>query len=377
MNNDYELNRHKKSDAVKWIVAFALIAVLLIGMSASIILAANNGKDNPSGKDESTEETIADATDDEIYPMPRAMSFTANTLAAALAEGQTVDVKIKAIVSPYDAANQFVDYSVAWGSAPEHGDEPVTDYVTVTPDSDGSATATVSCKQAFGADKIVVTVTTRDGGFTANCTVSFIGMASGMSVTSSAVTPVSDDNRGTYYQLGTSRTYTFDVNLDNAFHEVGSKNLSVSVGGGGSLYFGKTYTDSMSGIARFQDMELRKLSAMADRFITSAAISGTTLTVQTGSKLVENYYSYYESDEYFTGSYTYDRYVYEDEFGLTVGDKISDDYEGKAKSNTAALPSCYFTITVTDTVSGLSESLRLWLVSSVSGVRFEKSELSF
>lgn len=74
-----------------------------------------------------------------------------------------------------------------------------------------------------------------------------------MSVTSSAVTPVSDDNRGTYYQLGTSRTYTFDVNLDNAFHEVGSKNLTVSVGGVGSLYFGKTYTDSMSGIARFQE----------------------------------------------------------------------------------------------------------------------------
>lgn len=81
---------------------------------------------------------------------------------------------------------------------------------------------------------------------------------------------------------------------------------------------------------------------MADRFITSAAISGTTLTVQTGSKLVENYYSYYESDEYFTGSYTYDRYVYEDEFGLTVGDKISDDYEGKAKSNTAARPVLLF-----------------------------------
>lgn len=241
----------------------------------------------------------------------------------------------------------------------------------------------IGCGTGFPIDAYLsgqgfsVTVTTRDGGFTANCTVSFIGMASGMSVTSSAVTPVSDDNRGTYYQLGTSRTYTFDVNLDNAFHEVGSKNLTVSVGGVGSLYFGKTYTDSMSGIARFQDMELRKLSAMADRFITSAAISGTTLTVQTGSKLVENYYSYYESDEYFTGSYTYDSYVYEDEFGLTVGDKISDDYEGKAKSNTAALPSCYFTITVTDTVSGLSESLRLWLVSSVSGVRFEKSELSF
>ena len=33
-----ELNRHKRSDAIKWVIVFALIAVLLAGMIASIVL---------------------------------------------------------------------------------------------------------------------------------------------------------------------------------------------------------------------------------------------------------------------------------------------------------------------------------------------------
>lgn len=358
----------------------ALVFAVLLCVACLLLCILTQTTDNKTPLGEIAEDppvSVQEQSDDDVYAMPHTMSFTEKTLLAAMAEGQTVDVKIKAIISPYNAANQLVDYAIAWGVAPTHGSEPVTDYVTVTPDTDGSLTATVSCKQPFGTDKIIITVTTRDGGFTAQCTVSFIGAASEMSVTSSTITPIKDDKRGTYYQLGTNRTYTFDVNLDNAFHEVGSKNLSVSVSGVGSLYFGTTYASADTGISRFQNMELRELSAMADRFITSAEISGTTLTVTTGSKLVENYYSYYESDEYFTGSYTYDRYVYEDEYGLTVGDKITDDYEGKAKANTAALPSCYFTVTVTDTVSGLSETLRIWLVSSVSGVRFQDADISF
>ena len=167
------------------------------------------------------------------------------------------------------------------------------------------------------------------------------------------------------------------INLANDCHEVGSKDRSVTVGGSGSLYFGTTYSDSMTGIARFQDMEKRPMSEMVDRFISSATISGTTLTVTTSGKVVENYYSSIESDEYLIGSYCYDRYVYEDEYGLTVGDTTEDKYEEKAAENTEALPSCYFTVTVTDSVSGLSETLRLWLVSSVSSVSLSESELSF
>lgn len=270
-----------------------------------------------------------------------------------------------------------MDYSIEWGNAPTHGDEEVTDYVTVAPDSDGSLTATVSCRQAFGDDKIIITVTTRDGGYTADCTVSFVGVASELSITPSGASSIQDDKRGAYYQLGTNKTYTFDINLDNIFHEVGSTNLTVSTGGFGSLYFGTVYVDSTTGVSRFSNMEKREMSDIAEWFIESADISGTTLTVKTGTKLVENYSSHTENDEYFTGSYIYDRFVYEDEFGLTMGQTTADDYEGKAQTNTAELPSCYFTITVTDSVSGLCDTVRFWLVSSVTGIRFEEADLSF
>ena len=37
--NNHELNNHKKSDSIKWAVAFTLIAVLLLGMITSIVMA--------------------------------------------------------------------------------------------------------------------------------------------------------------------------------------------------------------------------------------------------------------------------------------------------------------------------------------------------
>ena len=238
-----------------------------------------------------------------VYDMPKAMAFTAKTLAAAQANGQTVDVKIQASVTPWDAANQQVDYSIAWGAAPTHGKEAVTDYVIVTQDSDGSLTATISCKKAFGGDKIIVTVTTRDGGFTANCTVSFVGVASTISITNSSLNPISDTNRGNYYQLGTNKTYNFTVNLGNVFNTIGSKNLTVTLGGVGELYFGDEFCDASSGMSSFSNMAKRKMSDMVSKFITSATISGTTLTVKTGTVVVENYYDEMVTDtEYYTGT---------------------------------------------------------------------------
>lgn len=121
----------------------------------------------------------------ETYAMPTALSFSSEKLAQAIAAGTSVDVKVSVTVYPVDAANKTVDFSVAWGVAPTNGTKTVTDYVTVTPDSDGSTTATISCKKAFGGDQIIVTATSRDGGCTATCTVTFVGKASGMSIKSS------------------------------------------------------------------------------------------------------------------------------------------------------------------------------------------------
>ena len=188
MSNN-ELYEHKRSDTVKWVISFFLILVLLVGMVGTwvFLLREDEGKTPPAEEEQTEQAAVTDgegnAMDaDMVYPMPAKMSFNAQTFAqfgepgsAAVTSEKSVEVRIEAYVIPENANNREVDFSVAWGEGAQRSAEPVTDYVTVTPESVGSRIATVSCKKAFGDDTIVITVTTRDGGFTATCTVTFEG----------------------------------------------------------------------------------------------------------------------------------------------------------------------------------------------------------
>ena len=391
MSNN-ELYEHKRSDTVKWVLT--LFAFILVGvMLAGIILGWFDKKEEPPAEEEQTEQAAVmdgegNAMDeDTIYPMPEKMSFSAAAFAQPLAQfgepsgttvtsPQSVDVRIEAYVYPESAANKAVDFSVAWGNAPTHGSEQVSNYLTVTPDSDGSTTATVSCKKSFGDDTIIITVTTREGGYTATCTVSFTGIASGIEITSSTATKKSTSERGEYYELGTSKTYTFNIGLTNAFNDAAG-NLSVTeIGGEGNMYFGNgSYNDG--GYINFTDMVQKSIGEFADEFITSATISGNTLTVMTGSKILENYYSSYGPDEYFITDIYYDRYVVEMNDDWSIKDSSDTFRNQNAKSNAQNIGSCYFYVTVKDGISGLTETVRLWLVSSVNGVALSQTELEF
>ncbi len=391
MSNN-ELYEHKRSDTVKWVLT--LFAFILVGvMLAGVILGWFDKKEEPPAEEEQTEQAAVtdgegNAMDEDIvYPMPEKMSFSAAAFAQPLAQfgepsgttvtsPQSVDVRIEAYVYPESAANKTVDFSVAWGNAPTHGSEQVSNYLTVTPDSDGSTTATVSCKESFGDDTIIITVTTREGGYTATCTVSFTGIASGIEITSSTATKKSTSERGEYYELGTSKTYTFNIGLTNAFNDAAG-NLSVTeIGGVGNMYFGNgSYNDG--GYINFTDMVQKSIGEFADDFITSATISGNTLTVKTGSKILENYYSSYGPDEYFITDIYYDRYVVEMNDDWSIKDSSDTFRNQNAKSNAQNIGSCYFYVTVKDSISGLTETVRLWLVSSVSGVALSQTELEF
>lgn len=391
MSNN-ELYEHKRSDTVKWVLT--LFAFILVGvMLAGIILGWFDKKEEPPAEEEQTEQAAVmdgegNAMDeDTIYPMPEKMSFSAAAFAQPLAQfgepsgttvtsPQSVDVRIEAYVYPESAANKTVDFSVAWGNAPTHGSEQVSNYLTVTPDSDGSTMATVSCKKAFGDDTIIITVTTREGGYTATCTVSFTGIASGIEITSSTATKKSTSERGEYYELGTSKTYTFNIGLTNAFNDAAG-NLSVTeIGGEGNMYFGNgSYNDG--GYINFTDMVQKSIGEFADEFINSATISGNTLTVKTGSKILENYYSSYGPDEYFITDIYYDRYVVEMNDDWSIKDSSDTFRNQNAKTNAQNIGSCYFYVTVKDSISGLTETVRLWLVSSVSGVSLSQTELEF
>ena len=392
MSNN-ELYEHKRSDTVKW--GLTLLAFILVGvMLAGVILGWFDKKEEPPAEEEQTEQAAVTDGDgnamdgDTVYSMPAKMSFSATSFAEPLAQfgepsgttvtsPQSVDVRIEAYVYPESAANKAVDFSVAWGNAPTHGSEQVSNYLTVTPDSDGSTTATVSCKKSFGDDTIIITVTTREGGYTATCTVSFTGIASGIEITSSTATKKSTSARGEYYELGTSKTYTFNIGLTNAFNDAAG-NLSVTeIGGVGNMYFFNGYAND-GGYYVYSETFQKDLSEIASKFITSATISGNTLTVKTGSKILENYYDHSAPDEYYIVEMLYDRYLVEVKDDLSGYKEAGDSFNNQnAKYNAENIGSCYFYVTVKDSISGLTETVRLWLVSSVNGVALSQTELEF
>lgn len=116
-----------------------------------------------------TDENGNDLADGQIHAMPQAMVFRSSTLAS----GANAAVTLKATVKPDTAENKAVDWAVEWfdSSAAWAKDKTVTDYVTATPSADGSVTATITCKQDFGA-KIRITVTSRENPDAfASCTV--------------------------------------------------------------------------------------------------------------------------------------------------------------------------------------------------------------
>ena len=387
-------NENSWSDKVSGlvtIIALVLVAILSIGLLCALFIQPNEEK-----PDEQTEVQQAAVMDgegnamdaDTVYAMPAAMSFSAASLAQARAHfdepsttttvssDESVDVRIEAYVRPDDAANKKVDFSVSWGTAPTHGSEPVENYLTVTPDSDGSTTATVSCKKAFGDDTILITVTTREGGYTATCTVTFTGVADGISISGSTATKKSTSGRGEYYEVGTSKTYTFDISLTNAFDDVTSDLSVKEIGGVGTMYFGNgSYNDG--GYINFSNVTQKDIGDLADEFITSATISGNTLTVKTGSKILENYYSSYGPDEYFITDIFYDRYVIEMNDDWSIKDSSDSFNNQNAKYNAEHIDDCYFYVTVEDEISGLTQTVKLWLVSSVSGVSLSPTTLEF
>ena len=97
---------------------------------------------------------------DGVNPLPSAMTFSS----ALNLAGEATSVTVHATINPSTVADTFkaLDWSVAWNdpnSAWASG-KTVTDYVTVTPISDGAATATIACSQAFG-EQIILTCSSR------------------------------------------------------------------------------------------------------------------------------------------------------------------------------------------------------------------------
>ncbi|MBQ9081803.1 MAG: hypothetical protein IJY26_04135, partial [Clostridia bacterium] len=259
------------------------VLAVIVGCGAAIGLKQYFDKDESATSDgESSSSTELESTDSEngfsteLESTEHVQLFAVTPLMATVGSNY-VSQTLKAVVYPETAENKQVDWSVAWADTSNTAN--VTDYVTVTPSSDGSTTATVTCYQAFTGN-IVVMVTTRESGYTASCVVKFVGIPTEMNVT----TELSVQDGA--YHLGIGETYTFNVALDNPFHSVGAdyQNVTATLHGVGEVVL----CDKVGNVWQESSAKECSLDTLKDNFLTINYENGV-LTVTT-LKTIESYY---------------------------------------------------------------------------------------
>ena len=92
---------------------------------------------------------------------------------------------LTATITPSDATNKAVTYSVAWKNASSSWakGKTVTDYVTVKQATAGSLTATVTCLKGFSEQIIVTCAVTDNVDLKATCTVDYLRKPLGANLT--------------------------------------------------------------------------------------------------------------------------------------------------------------------------------------------------
>ena len=329
-----------KKYKVKTLLASALIA----GMAGTFCLSG-------CGKISAATISVTQEQDqtEQAKPVKIAKLSMASTIisshAGSVNANQTVSKKIQAIIEPSTAKNASVDWSVEWG---EKQNGEVTDYLTVTPDSDGSLSATVTCKQPFTGEIVVVCVT-RQGGYVATCTVTYAGQPTDITLAGE----VSETDGA--YRFGIGNTYEYAVEMSNPFGAVGEKfnDISVSVTGVGQVVLGYMEHFKSSGKDVWYDAsnETAEYDSLKDALISASYESGV-LKIKTLSAV----------EDFYRGTGRMDG-------GRTIF------YEGKFRSY---VTDCYFNVTLTERNSGCEKTVKVvYDPGAVTGVNTSVSEMEF
>lgn len=332
----------------KWISRICGVLLVLALIVCTVLIGFLTDGYTHWKADVPSSEMLQSNDEDEFYgygtAKVQAVSLSMNAAAVMAANG-SVSKTLTAYVYPEDAKNKAVDWTIEWLDTEETKD--ISDYLTLVPDSDGSATAQLTCLQAFDGEALV-TVTSREGAFFDTCQVLFVGNPTTLSVDCDNLTEKTG-SFGTYYEIGAGNSYTFDITPDNVFGTVGAEcNYTFEVKGHGSF---KTQTQYYSTIndGKSWDEGTEKTVNIADVTTVSKyepsvfdwSVSGNKLTVNVNCTL-ENYYT----------------------SSVRNGNMIT--YENKFREYTD--DNWYYEVIVTETNSGVSTSFKVRPVKTVTNV---------
>ena len=284
-------------------------------------------------------------------------------------EQEYLSKTITATVLPENAINKSVDFEVSWADDATLKDEDVSEYVVVEQATDGALTATVKCFQNFGDDVIIIRCITRDGGYMATCIVTYAGLASEMSIVpEDNISTVNTTNRGDYYELLTGRTYYFDINLTDALgNSAKTSNLQITQSFSGdshyiSLFTGydgsNGYTVADSGRHDFHNIE----------FFEGSITNDGKLKIVTREKTVNN--------KTFYGDNSILHYVLSNST-VTNNPNNSQALYSYLYGNDNTISNKTMQIVVTDSLSGLSQTIKFWTIAGVNSVSLSPQSLQF
>lgn len=215
------LQRHERRDKSKWAVTFIAILLAFVAIAAAFVGIFSDGFTNwdkfktDEEQQEQTEETanggaVIGEGESNGVKMMSAKIATADYDEYGISPMAETAYQLSAVLEPSDAYNRAVDWVVAFvnpSSAWATG-KTVTDYVTVTPTSDGALTANVECLKAFG-EQIKVTVTSRENNeATADCMVDYVKRLTGATVSVNGGSTIVCSTDGTDYTVTLNETYS-------------------------------------------------------------------------------------------------------------------------------------------------------------------------
>lgn len=277
----------------------AIVAVLLaIVMCASVVLGVGFGvygkntddwfkkQDADQGQEQPEQpEQPSDDSGENIENTARVSILSGATIAS---EDGTVSKTLTAVVLPEDAPNKAVDWSIAWADGDSRASENISNYITVTPTSDGALTATVTCKKSFRGSVAYIKVVTREGKFEATSIITFDGIPSSLSVNASGLSTGSGVD-GFQYMVPTNGA-SLAIDLTNVFGDVGESyynNLTFTTSASGKITI-QNYRSTAAGGAWNGTESQITLESIKDS-IFSAKIENNRLII-TPNKTVEGYY---------------------------------------------------------------------------------------
>lgn len=183
---------YRNNSSKFWTGFLAVLLVLVIAGAAALVGVLSDGFknwDKFKPDEEQTQEGGAIITEGESngIKLMSAKISPENYDEYGISPMADTAYQLTATITPENATNKAVDWTIAWNGGRGQGGggssglrssewadgKTVTDYVTVTPTSDGALTANVECLQAFGT-QVKITVTSRDNtAVKANATVDY------------------------------------------------------------------------------------------------------------------------------------------------------------------------------------------------------------